>query len=202
MTREAANFGATKHLGHDLRYDRADEFMEVVLGHWDSWEEDAILFDREKGIFADPAKVHRLDHKGKFFTSRGPFTVPRSPQGRPIIIQAGQSGRGKTFATRWGELLFVIYPNLAVAKRQYAEFKQSMTAQGKDISIAPAIYPIVAETQGRGRRPLRRNRPVGKADRHARASVRGVEFRFCDQADRRAVHPRRTRGDQRIAGRP
>src|SRR6202789_2312405 len=105
---EAANFGATKHLGHDLRYDRADEFMEVVLGHWDSWEEDAILFDRENGIFADPAKVHRLDHKGKFFTSRGPFTVPRSPQGRPIVIQAGQSGRGKAFATRWGELMFVI----------------------------------------------------------------------------------------------
>jgi FMN-dependent oxidoreductase (nitrilotriacetate monooxygenase family) len=145
---EAANFGATKHLGHDLRYDRADEFMEVVLGHWDSWEEDAIVFDRENGIFADPAKVHRLDHKGKFFTSRGPFTVPRSPQGRPIIIQAGQSGRGKTFATRWGELLFVIYPNLTVAKRQYAEIKQSIAEQGKDISIAPAIYPIVAETQG------------------------------------------------------
>jgi FMN-dependent oxidoreductase (nitrilotriacetate monooxygenase family) len=144
---EAANFGATKHLGHDLRYDRADEFMEVVLGHWDSWEEDAILFDRETGLFADPAKVHRLDHKGKFFTSRGPFTVPRSPQGRPIIIQAGQSGRGKAFATRWGELLFVIYPNLTVAKRQYVEFKRSLTEQGKDISIAPAIYPIVAETQ-------------------------------------------------------
>ena len=144
---EAANFGATKHLGHDLRYDRADEFMEVVLGHWDSWEEDAILFDRETGLFADPAKVHRLDHKGKFFTSRGPFTVPRSPQGRPIIIQAGQSGRGKTFATRWGELMFVIYPNLTVAKRQYAETKQSLAEQDKDISIAPAIYPIVAETQ-------------------------------------------------------
>jgi alkanesulfonate monooxygenase SsuD/methylene tetrahydromethanopterin reductase-like flavin-dependent oxidoreductase (luciferase family) len=122
--------------------------VEVVLGHWDSWEEDAIVFDRESGVFADPAKVHRLDHKGKFFTSRGPFTVPRSPQGRPIIIQAGQSGRGKTFATRWGELLFVIYPNLTVAKRQYAEIKQSLTEQGKDISIAPAIYPIVAETQG------------------------------------------------------
>ena len=144
---EAQNMGSEQVIEHDLRYDRADEFMEVVLGHWDSWEEDAIVFDREKGVFADPAKVHRLDHKGKFFTSRGPFTVPRSPQGRPIIIQAGQSGRGKAFATRWGELLFVIYPNLTVAKRQYAEIKQSLTEQGKDISIAPAIYPIVAETQ-------------------------------------------------------
>ncbi|MGA8902912.1 NtaA/DmoA family FMN-dependent monooxygenase, partial [Bradyrhizobium sp.] len=104
---EAANFGASKHLGHDLRYDRADEFMEVVLGHWNSWEEDAICFDRESGLFADPAKVHRLDHQGNFFKSRGPFTVPRSPQGHPVIIQAGQSGRGKQFAARWGELIFV-----------------------------------------------------------------------------------------------
>jgi hypothetical protein len=100
----AANFGLAKHLEHDLRYDRADEFMEVVLGHWDTWEDDAIVFDRESGTFSDPGKVHRLDHKGTFFSSRGPFTVPRSPQGHPVIIQAGQSGRG------WGELLFVIHP--------------------------------------------------------------------------------------------
>jgi alkanesulfonate monooxygenase SsuD/methylene tetrahydromethanopterin reductase-like flavin-dependent oxidoreductase (luciferase family) len=73
---EAANFGLAKHLEHDLRYDRADEFMEVVLGHWDTWEDDAIVFDRESGTFADPGKVHRLDHKGRFFSSRGPFTVP------------------------------------------------------------------------------------------------------------------------------
>ena len=103
---------------HDLRYDRADEFMEVVLGHWDTWEDDAIVIDRATGLFADPAKVHRLDHQGKFFKSRGPFTVPRSPQGHPVIIQAGQSGRGKAFASQWGELIFVIYPNLQVAKKQ------------------------------------------------------------------------------------
>src|SRR3984893_14481618 len=70
---EAANFGLAKHLEHDLRYDRADEFMEVVLGHWDTWEDDAIVFDRESGTFADPGKIHRLDHKGRFFSSRGPF---------------------------------------------------------------------------------------------------------------------------------
>ena len=113
---EAANFGLAKHLEHDLRYDRADEFMEVVLGHWDTWEDDAIVFDRESGTFADPDKVHRLDHKGKFFSSRGPFTVPRSQQGHPVIIQAGQSGRGKEFAARWAELLFVIHPSLAAAE--------------------------------------------------------------------------------------
>jgi FMN-dependent oxidoreductase (nitrilotriacetate monooxygenase family) len=144
---EAANFGASEHLPHDLRYDRADEFMEVVLGHWDTWDEDAVVFDRESGLFADPAKVHRLDHQGKFFKSRGPFTVPRSPQGHPVIIQAGQSGRGKAFASQWGELIFVIYPNLQVAKKNYADMKQALADRGKDVAIAPAVYPVVAETQ-------------------------------------------------------
>jgi FMN-dependent oxidoreductase (nitrilotriacetate monooxygenase family) len=144
---EAANFGAAEHLGHDLRYDRADEFMAVVLGHWGTWEDDAIVFDRPNGIFADPDKVHSLNHSGKFFKSRGPFTVPRSPQGHPVIIQAGQSGRGREFASRWGELIFVIYPNLAVAKKQYAGFKQLLAEQGRDANISPAIYPVVAETQ-------------------------------------------------------
>ena len=102
---EAQNMGRDEVIGHDARYDRADEFMEIVLGHWDTWEDDAIVFDRESGTFADPGKVHRLDHKGKFFNSRGPFTVPRSSQGHPVIIQAGQSGRGKEFAARWGELI-------------------------------------------------------------------------------------------------
>src|SRR5581483_5886558 len=120
---EARNFGGGEHMAHDARYDRADEFMDVVLGHWNTWEEDAICFDRDAGLFADPAKVHRLDHEGKFFRSRGPFTVPRSPQGHPVIIQAGQSGRGKQFAAQWGELIFVVYPNLEVAKKQYADFK-------------------------------------------------------------------------------
>jgi FMN-dependent oxidoreductase (nitrilotriacetate monooxygenase family) len=118
-----------------------------VLGHWDTWDEDAVVFDRESGLFADPAKVHRLDHKGKFFKSRGPFTVPRSPQGHPVIIQAGQSGRGKAFASQWGELIFVIYPNLQVAKKNYADMKQALAVRGKDVAIAPAVYPVVAETQ-------------------------------------------------------
>src|SRR5947208_14253268 len=121
--------------------------MQIVLAHWDSCEEDAIVQDKEAGLFARPEKVHRLDHTGRFFRSRGPFTVPRSPQGHPVIIQAGQSGRGKTFAARWGELIFVIYPNLDIAKRQYADLKGTLAKTGRDISIAPAVYPVVAETQ-------------------------------------------------------
>jgi FMN-dependent oxidoreductase (nitrilotriacetate monooxygenase family) len=147
---EAANFGGETHPEHDTRYDRADEFVEVVLGHWDSWEDDAIVLDRERGLFADPAKVHRLDHRGKWFRSRGPFTVPRSPQSRPVLIQAGQSGRGRRFAARWGELLFVIFPALAFAQQAYREIKDEVTRVGRDperVRVAPAIYCIVGETR-------------------------------------------------------
>jgi FMN-dependent oxidoreductase (nitrilotriacetate monooxygenase family) len=98
---EALNMGRDEHLAHDLRYDRADEFMEVVLGHWDTWDDGAIVVDKSTGRYADPGKVKRLDHTGRFFKSRGPFTVPRSPQGHPVIVQAGASGRGQRFAARW-----------------------------------------------------------------------------------------------------
>lgn len=146
---EAANFGQEEVLAHDLRYDRAEEFMEVVLGHWDTWEEDAIALDRESGLFADPAKVHRLAHRGKWFSSRGPFTVPRSPQGHPVLIQAGQSGRGREFAARWGELIFVIYANIDVARKSYKDFKSLVAKIGRDpatVKVAPAIYVVVGET--------------------------------------------------------
>ena len=147
---EAHNMGADDHLEHDLRYDRADEFLEIVLSHWDSWGDDAIIQDRQSGIFADATKVRRLDHKGKWFKSRGPFTVPRTPQGRPVLIQAGQSGRGKSFAARWGDLVFVIYPNMEVAKRGYRDFKEQVAASGRDpatVRICPAVYCIVGETE-------------------------------------------------------
>src|SRR5712692_11361921 len=98
---EAQNMGRDEVTAHDERYDRADEFMEVVLGHWDAWEDDAIVQDKATGLFAHPEKVHRLNHQGRYFRSRGPFTVPRSAQGRPVIIQAGQSGRGRRFGAQW-----------------------------------------------------------------------------------------------------
>ena len=109
---EALNMGHAAHGEHDLRYDRADEFLEVVAGHWDSWDDDAIVLDKQTGSFAHPDKVRRLDHEGEFFRSRGPFTVPRSAQGHPVLIQAGQSGRGRRFAARWAELVFVDYHSL------------------------------------------------------------------------------------------
>ncbi len=147
---EALNMGLGHHMEHDLRYDRADEFMEVVHGHWDSWEDGALAVDRQTGLFAHPEKVHRLDHEGRFFRSRGPFTVPRSRQGHPVIIQAGQSGRGRRFAARWAELVFVASHELERAKQDYAAFKREIAAAARDparVKITMAAYPIVAETR-------------------------------------------------------
>jgi FMN-dependent oxidoreductase (nitrilotriacetate monooxygenase family) len=147
---EAQNFGHTEHMGHDRRYDKADEFMQVVLGHWDTWEEGSLLVDKASGRFADASKVHRLDHKGEWFKSKGPFTVPRSPQGRPVVIQAGQSGRGRTFAARWGELIFCVHHTLEAGKKTYADYKAQVAGFGRDpdsLALCPAAYPIVAETR-------------------------------------------------------
>jgi len=149
-TAEAVNFGRETVLEHDLRYDRAEEFLEIVQGHWRSWDDDALIIDKHSGVFADPDKVRRLDHKGEWFRSRGPFTVPRSPQGEPILMQAGQSGRGRSFAAKWGDLVFVIYPNLKIARKAYGEFKDLLEQSGRDrnsVKIAPAIYTVIGETQ-------------------------------------------------------
>lgn len=91
---EAANFGRKEHLGHDERYDRADEFVEIVTQMWSAWQPGALKLDKRTGEFADPAKVQRTAYDGKFFSVHGTFTVPRSPQGHPVLLQAGQSGRG------------------------------------------------------------------------------------------------------------
>jgi FMN-dependent oxidoreductase (nitrilotriacetate monooxygenase family) len=147
---EAANFGRTEHLEHDSRYDRADEFIECVLGHWATWADDALIVDKESGRFADAGKVRRLDYKGKYFTSRGPFTVPRSPQGQPVIMQAGQSGRGKQFAARWGELIFTVYKSIEQGKATTKELKEEAARLGRDpdtLKIAPAVYMIPGETR-------------------------------------------------------
>ena len=147
---EAANFGSDIVLEHDLRYDRAEEFLGVVQGHWRSWDDDALVIDKTSGLFARPDGVHRLEHRGEWFKSRGPFTVPRSPQGEPVLIQAGQSGRGRSFAAKWGDLVFVIYPNLDMARKSYAEFKDHLESSGRprnSAKIAPAVYVVVGESQ-------------------------------------------------------
>jgi FMN-dependent oxidoreductase (nitrilotriacetate monooxygenase family) len=147
---EAQNMGRDEVIGHDLRYDRADEFMEIVLGHWDAWDDDAIVQDKASGLFARPEKVHRLDYAGRYFRSRGPFTVPRSAQGHPVIIQAGSSGRGKLFGARWGEVIFVVYPNIGTGRRDYAAFKAEVARLGRDpdaVKVTHLVNTVAAATK-------------------------------------------------------
>ena len=147
---EARNMGLDRALDHDLRYDRADEFMEVVHGHWDTWEDDALVVDQASGLFAHGDKVHRLDHEGENYRSRGPFTVPRTPQGHPVVIQAGQSGRGSQFAARWGELLFVSNANLDKGKAAYNSVRAEAERLGRDpdqMRITNLVFPVVAATK-------------------------------------------------------
>ncbi|MFQ6029770.1 MAG: LLM class flavin-dependent oxidoreductase [Dehalococcoidia bacterium] len=147
---EAQNFGVGRHLDHDARYDQADELMEVVLGLWDTWEREALIQDRQRGLFADPSRVRSLEHQGRWFRSKGPLTVPHTPQGRPVIIQAGQSGRGRDFAARWGELIFTIFPTLAACQAFRRDLRERAAAVGRNpdhLKVAPAVYVVAGETE-------------------------------------------------------
>ncbi len=148
---EAQNMGREKSVAHDLRYDRADEFMEVVHGHWSSWADDALIVDRPNRRFGDGSKVRRIAHEGQYFRSRGPFTVPRGPQGHPLVIQAGQSGRGRKFAARWGEAIFTSNPHLEPAITAYKDMKADAARDyGRDpdqLLICHLCHPVVAETR-------------------------------------------------------
>jgi len=151
---EAHNFGVDAHLPHDARYDRAEEFMAAVLGLWDCWEDDALVLDRDRGLFADPGKVHELHHDGEYFRVRGPLTVPRPPQGHPVLIQAGQSGRGRDFAGRWADIIFTVDYSLALAQEHYRDQKERVAALGRDpaqVKVLPLVYAVVAETEASAR---------------------------------------------------
>jgi FMN-dependent oxidoreductase (nitrilotriacetate monooxygenase family) len=146
---EAQNFGLEEHLAHDARYDRADEFLEVTTALWDSWDDDALVLDRLTPTFADPSKVHELGHKGTWFKVRGPLTVPRCPQGRPVLLQAGSSGRGRDFAARWAELIFTGDPGIGIAKSHYSDQKERIGALGRDpdsVKMLPMAYTVVGES--------------------------------------------------------
>jgi FMN-dependent oxidoreductase (nitrilotriacetate monooxygenase family) len=147
---EAQNYGLDEHLAHDARYDRADEFLEVTTALWDTWDDDALILDRAGGTFADPDKVHELGHDGEWFHVRGPLTVPRSPQGRPVLLQAGSSGRGRDFAARWAELIFSGDPDIDIARSHYKDQKERVAELGRDpasVKMLPMVYTVVGESQ-------------------------------------------------------
>jgi len=147
---EARNFGQAEHMDHAQRYRRAAEFVAVVRQLWDSWEDGAIVADQRSGVFADPARVHHLDHQGEFFSVRGPLNVPRPPQGHPVLIQAGVSEDGLNLAASVAELVFTVNASFEEARARYAALKARVARAGRapqSVKVLPGLMPVVAETE-------------------------------------------------------
>jgi FMN-dependent oxidoreductase (nitrilotriacetate monooxygenase family) len=147
---EAKNFHLDTQLAHDDRYARAAEFASVVRGLWDSWDDDAFPRDKESGIYFDPDKMHILDHKGPNFSVRGPLNARRSPQGHPVIVQAGSSGPGKALAAQTADIVFTAQPTLSAAQSFYRDVKRQAVAAGRsadDVKILPGLMTFVGATK-------------------------------------------------------
>ena len=145
----ARNFGMTEHMDHAERYARAREFHDVVTGLWDSFAEDAFIRDKESGIFWDPARMHKLDHEGKYLSIAGPLNIARPVQGWPVIVQAGASDSGRQLAAEVAEMIFAAGGPVADARAYYADIKSRAAQAGRDpalIKILPGALVTVAET--------------------------------------------------------
>jgi FMN-dependent oxidoreductase (nitrilotriacetate monooxygenase family) len=147
---EARNFGLDAIPGREERYARAQEVVEACMALWRSWEPGAILADKESGDYADPARLHRTDYAGAFVRSRGPLTVPRSPQDHPVIMQAGSSGPGRDFAARWAEMIFTLQHTPEDMRRFREATRARVAAMGRDPDhclVLPSVDPIIGETE-------------------------------------------------------
>ena len=146
---EAKNFSREQQVDYDTRYARAAEFVEVVRGLWDSWEEDAFLFDKRSGLFFDEAKMHVLDHRGRFFTVRGPLNVGQLPQVHPIVVQAGASEQGRELAAATADIVYAVHPSKPVAQAFYEDIKRRLARYDRsrdELKILPALRPVVGRT--------------------------------------------------------
>jgi FMN-dependent oxidoreductase (nitrilotriacetate monooxygenase family) len=153
--REALNFNRDSHPAHADRYRRAAEFVDVAIKLWDSWEDDALVFDTAAGVFADTDRVHEVAHRGREFQVRGPLNVPRPPQGRPLLVQAGSSADGIAFAARYAEAVFTAQQTLPDGQAFYAELKRQVTAAGRDpeqVKSLPGIAPVIGGTEEQARK--------------------------------------------------
>jgi len=147
--RAAQNFGLNSHLEHDLRYEMADEFVDVVSQLWSSWDADAIVMDREAGVFVDHTKVHAIDFKGRFFSSRGPLNTARPPQGRPVLVQAGGSPQGKRFAAKHMDSVIAAVSTIGEMKAFRVDLRERLAAEGRHPDSCKLFFvasPTVGET--------------------------------------------------------
>ena len=146
----ARNFGLEQHPDPKTRYERADEFIEVTQKLWDSWEDDAFLYNKESGQFFDVSKFHEPKHQGKYFKVDGALNVSRPPQGYPVIVQAGQSEDGRELAGKYAEVIFTAQQNLADAQEFYRDVKSRLLKYGRhadDLKIMPGVSIFVAKTE-------------------------------------------------------
>jgi N-acetyl-S-(2-succino)cysteine monooxygenase len=154
----AANFGHASHPAHDLRYAIAAEFVKVVKGLWDSWEDDAIVMDKASGQFADVSKMHELNHKGPYFSVKGPLNISRPPQGYPVLIQAGASETGKDLAASIAEIVFAVQQDMDAAKKTAADLRARAVNFGRDpthMKIMPGVSPIIGASESDAKAKLR-----------------------------------------------
>nr|WP_314563468.1 LLM class flavin-dependent oxidoreductase [uncultured Pseudomonas sp.] len=164
---EGRLFGKACHLEHDLRYDRADEFVEVAVKLWRSWGPAALRLDRDAGVLADPAQVRALDHQGDWFRVEGPLNIPRSPQGRPVLIQAGSSGRGRRFGARWAEAIFTIQPNLAAMRAFRDDVRRQVREQGRSpdgCKILTSVMPFIGGSEAEARAKQERHNALAQPE--------------------------------------
>jgi FMN-dependent oxidoreductase (nitrilotriacetate monooxygenase family) len=150
----AANFGTAELPNHDDRYERAEEFVDIVTRLWDSWEDEALIGDKATGRFADASRVHAIDHRGAHYTVRGPITLPRSPQGRPVLYQSGSSGPGRDLAARFADAVFTPQNTIAAAKEFRADVRRRTQQHGRspdDIKIIPGLLPVLGGTEAEAR---------------------------------------------------
>ena len=151
---EAFNFGRDAHVEHDERYRRAWEFVDVVKGLWDSWDDDAFIRNKVSGRYLDPEKLHVLNHQGKYFRVRGPLNVARSPQGQPVIVQAGSSDAGRDLAAGIAEVVFTAHENLLDAQAFYADIKVRAESHGRNpdhVKVMPGVFVTVGRTSQEAR---------------------------------------------------